>query len=319
MKKLIVTSTDDKFAPGCAVLLHSLKKNMSIFNECDVKVFYTSLGEQSKQIIRRVCPKADFEMPKDFDYCKGIKTLYGEDNQDTYLCLESFKQSEYDRVAYIDTDMLCIGDMSDIFSENLDYDMMACIGSKPLNIKQSFYRNGISKFNAGFMVIGKKHLDGRKTYNDLIDIVERAKSKKNNNQYRIMHKTAPTFNDQDAIKIYWQNRGVFILPDWYNFKNFGAGPRPEDFKRTDDLFRQHLDNIKLIHYSGKRKPWANSTDRSGPSIDGKIPGMYDVCSVADPVEMNRSLAMHMWHDYYEECFGKKCINDWYKHDKEMRW
>ena len=319
MKKLIVISTDDKFAIGCSVLLYSLKKNMSIFEDCDVKVFYTNLSENSKNLIKSVCPKAVFETPENFDYCKGIKTLYGESNQDTYLCLESFKQTDYDRVAYIDTDMLCIGDISDIFSEDLNYGLMACYCPKFINNKSIYYENGISKFNAGFMVIGKENLDGERTYNDLISIIKRAKNAKLGDNYRVLHKTSATFNDQDAIKIYWQSRPVFVLPDFYNFKNFAHGPSPEDFKRTDGLFRENLENIKIIHFSGKRKPWANKTDRSGPSIDGKIPGMYDVCSVANAEEMNRSLAMHIWHEYYEECFGNKCINDWYKHDKTMKW
>jgi len=319
MKKLIVTSTDDKFSIGCALLLYSLSKNMSIFGDCDVKVLYTNLSQENKNLIKRVCPKVVFETPKNFDYCKGIKTLYGDSNQDTYLCLEAFKESDYDRVAYIDTDMLCIGDISDIFSEQLDYSIMACAGTKSINKNPTHYKHGISKFNAGFIVIGKENLKNSKTYNDLIWLVENAKNTKQGNYYRVLHKKSLTFNDQDAIKIYWQKRPVFILPDWYNFKNFGHGPKEQDFKKTDDIFRENLKNIKIIHYSGKRKPWANKTDRSGPSIGGKPPGSYDVCSVADPEEMNKSLAMHMWHEYYEECFGEKCMNDWYKHDRTMVW
>ena len=176
MKKLIVTSTDDKFAVGCAVLLFSLQKNMSIFEDCDIKVFYTNLSEKSKNLIKGVCPRAKFETPENFDYCKGIKTLYGESNQDTYLCLESFKQSDYDRVAYIDTDMLCVGDISDIFTENRGHSMMACVGAKHVNKKHAQYNGGISKFNAGFMVIGKEHLKNAETYTDLISIVKNAKT-----------------------------------------------------------------------------------------------------------------------------------------------
>ena len=319
MKKLIVTTTDDKFAPGCAVLLYSLQKNMKDFHECDVKIFYTSLSQSNKDMIKSVCPKVTIQEPEDFDYCKGIKTLYGEDNQDTYLCLESFKQSEYDRVAYIDTDILCISDISYIFSDKLDYGMMACAGTKALNEREKYHPHGFSKFNAGFMVIGKENLAKNRTYNKLINIVKEASTTKSNDEYKILGKKAPTFNDQDAIKIFFRNNPVFILPDWYNFKHFGHGPSKKDFKRTDKNFRVHLDDIRLIHYSGKRKPWANITDRSTPSDDGRIAGVYDVCSMADPKEMNKSLAIHMWHEYYEECFGERCENDWYLHDREDRW
>ena len=316
MKKLIVTSSDDKFATGCAVLLYSLKKNMSIFDECDVKVFYTNLSEESRNLIKSVCPKVVFEKPKDFDYCKGIKTLYGEDNQDTYLCLESFRQTEYDKVAYIDTDMLCVGDISNLFHEQYKLGMMACLGKKQFYSKLTEHKNGIEKFNAGLMIIGKEHLEGEKTYKDLVSIVKKAKETKDDDVYKVLHKTSKTFNDQDAVRIYWTNRPVIILPDWYNFKLFGFYGKYEEH---DKFFRDFLHMVKIIHYSGKRKPWANKTDRTRSLNDGAISGAYDVCSVGDPEEMNKSLAVHVWHDYYEECFGKKCINDWYKHDKTMSW
>ena len=50
----------------------------------------------------------------------------------------------------------------------------------------------------------------------------------------------------------------------------------------------------------------NITDRS------KDNGRFDVCSIADPMLMNHSLAMHTWHNYYKECFGEWCKTDWYK-------
>ena len=120
------------------------------------------------------------------------------------------------------------------------------------------------------------------------------------------------FNDQDVIRVYFSSAPTHILPDWYNFKNFCLGP---NFEETNKIFDTHQNDVKILHFSGKRKPWANKTDRSGGPVDGKIAGIYDVCSVADPEEMNNSAACHIWHDYYEECFGEKCINDWYRHDR----
>ena len=315
MKVLFCTSANDKFAKGCALLLYSLKKNLNNFDDYQYKVFYLSLSEENKKMIKSIMPKVTFERPNDFSYCEGIKTLYGEENQDTYLCIESFKQEGYDKVLWVDSDMLCVNDFSNILSNN--HAMSACLTkSVSFNTKEKMMSHGVQKFNAGFMMINKQHLQDKKTYNDLVQIIKKAKDNKTNNSYRVLHKTSNTFNDQDAIRIYWTNRPTNILPDWYNFKKFGTLGR---FKEDDRFFEDNLDKIKIIHYAGKRKPWANKTDRSLKTDDGVMAGKYDVCSVSDPEQMNKCLAIHIWHDYYEECFGEKCLNDWYLHDRSMRW
>ena len=153
------------------------------------------------------------------------------------------------------------------------------------------------RFNAGFFVIGKQHLNDYKVYNDLVSIVKkRAKPGQDH-----------IYNDQDAVVEYWVHgegtkHGFYAVPSFYNYREFGV---LDDFS-GDKLLRQLIDETKIIHYSGKRKPWGNITDRS------KDNGKYDVCSVADPELMNDSIAMDIWHTYHKECFGNHCKTDWYK-------
>ena len=59
----IATSTD--FAIATAVLIYSLKKNLRVYNDCDVKVLYNNLDSHSQNLIRKVKEDVIFEGPKD--------------------------------------------------------------------------------------------------------------------------------------------------------------------------------------------------------------------------------------------------------------
>ena len=261
-------------------------------------------------MISSAASNVTFENPKEMDYCNNAITIHGHSNKDTYLCLETFSQQEYDQVICLDSDMLCINDLSEIMSDEYsEYPIMGCNkgneyrkrgvdrDSQPINT----LRQSGSKFNAGFMAVNSFHLkDDLKTYNDLKNIVRVATSGDN----------PKPFNDQDAIVQYWLSRPVFILPDFYNWKMWGAIGGSKEIeewgRKQDKMFRDNINNIKIIHYSGKRKPWGNKTKR-GDKHNGK----YDVCSVGDHTFMKNTLANKIWHEYWEECFGEKFKTDWY--------
>ena len=307
MKKvLFFTTTDDRMSKGCALLIYSLKKHIPNFDDYDMKVVYNNLSDDNKKMISDVHSEVIFEKPFDTEFCKNIPTLYGNNNQDTYLCFDSFRQLDYDKVVVLDSDMLCVGDFSELWlKEKFNKPLIAChkSGLNRRNVQNSedgpiFQMMHNGKFNAGFFVIGKEYLKDYKVYNDLVSITKKRSNGK-------------IYNDQDAIVEYWvggdgTKKGWYVVPAFYNYREFGVGPGPKEFEPGDKLFRKVVDETKIIHYSGKRKPWGNITDRS------KDNGRFDVCSIADPMLMNHSLAMHTWHNYYKECFGEWCKTDWYK-------
>ena len=93
------------------------------------------------------------------------------------------------------------------------------------------------------------------------------------------------------------------MPDGYNFKNWG-GARVNIKKNIgaggEKLFQLCKEHIKIIHFSGRRKPWASHIDTGTKT---KNP-----CSVSGLKELKNSTPAKMWHEYYEECFGEKCHN-----------
>ena len=152
MKKYVfcIPASDD-FALAAAVLIYSLKKNIKVFDECDVKIPYNNLNEESKNLIRKAHKDTIFEQPVDSSFYKYIpKTIYGPDNYDVYLSFETFAQTGYKKSIYLDADMLCTSDFSDIIEDSAQI---------------------IWKFpNLGIMIAGEKYLTGE-AYKKMIELV----------------------------------------------------------------------------------------------------------------------------------------------------
>ena len=256
MKKYVfcIPASDD-FALAAAVLIYSLKKNIKVFDDCDVKIPYNNLNEKSKNLIRKAHPETIFEKPVDSSFYKHIpKTIYGPDNYDVYLSFETFVQTEYEKSIYLDADMLCTSDFSDIIE----------------NEKQVIWKYP----NLGILILGKKYLD-KNIYKQMIDLVLNTNIKNS------------PLGDQDAVKHVFgpNNPDVLIISELYNFQHFGAGGHGNP-ERYDSLHEQ----IKIIHYSGRRKPWAPVWDGDD---DNKNCVRYSSL-------LSNNNAAKIWYKYYDE-------------------
>ena len=55
MKKYVICiATSSDFAIATTILIYSLKKNLSVYDQCDIKVHYNNLNDYSKELIRKV-------------------------------------------------------------------------------------------------------------------------------------------------------------------------------------------------------------------------------------------------------------------------
>lgn len=240
MKVLICLSSDDRFAKGVAVMIYSLHKHNKF--PFDVKVFYNNLSEESKSLILKVDPTVIFQKPSTTDFCKHSTTIYGNNNTDVYLCFESFLQIGYDKVICVDADMVCVGDLSRLI--HMGHDFMAVRSNiKFIDYPEKF---GAEKFNAGFFVVGKKYLN-KTVYNTLTDLV-------------ITKTHNSSGADQDTLNIYFKDK-VFLLDSGYNFKFFGGAPQGGNCG-DHNMYVARKDRIKILHFTGRRKPWAEDETES---------------------------------------------------------
>ena len=143
MKDILLTTVcNDEYVLGAKVMLYSMKRNINNLDRCDFKIYYNDtvapLSEENKESFRKIIPDIIIEhVDKECYLNSKIPYDRNEGSKAAYLTLESFNETDYNKVILFDVDMLCIGDISDLFDTDLQF--------------------GIWKGNTGFVVLGKKY------------------------------------------------------------------------------------------------------------------------------------------------------------------
>lgn len=257
MKLLLVTVCNDNYITGMLVFLFSLLKHNNL--ECDLKIYYKdNLSLENQNKIKKLYKNIMFENVQDPD----LKTMYP-----AFLSLLCFKEIEYDRVVFLDCDILCIGSITKLL--NFKNNFCVCLDQNslfPTKKKFNIFFGGfkpITEINTGVFVINKFHLN-LETFEKLKTI-----AKKN-----IRLKREKLW-DQTVLNKFFRFKNITIIPSIYNC-------RKQMLKNKNP--KNH--NIKLIHYCGTYKPFIfnNSGYVNAPT---KYKTTYNSI-------------YKLWDEYYEE-------------------
>jgi hypothetical protein len=262
-RTLFCTVSDDRFAPGCKVMLYSLQRHCSEFSRADVRVFYddalSPLSAGSQHSIRSAVPQVEFEAVE----CGAYRTakVPRECRRPAYLALETFRQSDYEHVIFVDADMLCLADISPVLKQTHDCDFLACAAWRDAgnpyhqvgrHVGRWAQRRWFGMFgrrrvilNTGFFWVGKPFRTSA-VYRALLQHVCRRTSKRG-------------LTDQWAINTFFGTRQarLNLLPDTYNWRDLRAFGTPG-----------MAESPKILHYVGGRqqpKPWLPGAPRDLPA------------------------------------------------------
>ncbi|WP_311753243.1 glycosyltransferase [Proteus columbae] len=140
-----------------------------------------------------------------------------------------------DRVLYLDSDMLCIGDIYSLIELDFNNNIIAavhdeCVPSK--YIKEIGLRNDDVYFNSGVIYFNIPKWIGEDILSLFMELIGKRKY---------------NYPDQDVLNLLLNNK-VKFLPKYYNSFFY-------DDRNIDE-------NVILLHYAGPSKPWY-SIDRAG--------------------------------------------------------
>jgi len=234
-KFVVTTVCNDLFVPGLKSLIKSIIKHNVWFNY-DIVVFHnnssTKLSNKSKKDLTNFYSKIKFKNVDDIYDKINIKKNSRKRFISSFLTIETFNMIGYDKAIFLDSDMLCLGDLSDVFSYDIDFGVTRDTNKYNLQTKNSYNKN--ITFNGGFLVVGKRYLNS-KTYNDLFDLC---------------NNTTTDFADQFVMNEYFKNKNIFYFNSKYNA-----------LKRCfpDEKFNNVFNDVRLLHFVGK-KPWINDKD-----------------------------------------------------------
>jgi glycogenin len=226
--------TTNEYLEGVLVLYYSLMKTQpkypflllvtpNVSQEILDKLFQHKINYK---IVNYIQNATDFSSNE-----KSVRWKY------THSKLEIFGQTEFEKLVYLDADMLVLQNIDDLFEKP---HMSAAIPSGLL----PEYASKHTHLNSGLMVI-EPSLD---LYNDMM-----SKIRENATKYP---------GDQDFIQAYY--------PDWPSQKELHLDTKyhifHSDLEQYNKLFGYQLNNsknsVKVIHYIGSVKPWQKKQEIS---------------------------------------------------------
>jgi len=235
-KILYITVCSDSYVPGLVALIKSILKHNPNFN-FPFKVInhdkYCPLSEKSKNLLFKLYNKFIFDIVNDFKANETVKIKHERLNLGCYLSFYAFNQIDYDRVIFLDSDLIVLKNINILNTigkdNNNDCDFCACFDKK--NTKRKIYKKAkmYEDINTGLMIITKK-FNNKKTFNDLIQLM---------NSKRMVRLV-----DQDIINKYFKDKQITYLPIKLN---------KQVKKNYRNVTKIHEDDI-ILHFHGP-KPW----------------------------------------------------------------
>lgn len=237
----IFFAIDDAYTPFLAVALQSLVDNASKDYQYLIKILHTNVQEEHmKQIKKYESKNVSIEFVDLTYYIGKVKDkLYTRDyyTNTTYFRLflpELYPQ--YDKVLYLDSDIIVLGDISKLYNTEMGSNLVAAAPDDIIQYNKVFqdYAElvvGVAKykhyFNAGVLLMNLDELRKFKFQEKFLYLLGTVKFS--------------VAQDQDYLNRLCKGRVTLISHDWDVMPYVNEETKPED--------------IKLIHYNFAYKPW----------------------------------------------------------------
>lgn len=143
----IVFSTDDNYVLPLAVAIKSLIDNRNKKDEYKIFVFHDELSEESKERIKSVCKGTFLEFVNVNSFLKGVD-FYSVGHFTKAMYYRFFIPqvlSDYDKVLYLDCDILVKGDIGKLYDVDLGDNVIA--GNRMFGDDNEYVNSGVLLFN----------------------------------------------------------------------------------------------------------------------------------------------------------------------------
>jgi len=251
-KYAIVTITDDSFIQGTEVLFYTFLKYNPWF-EGDLIILENDLSSKCKKALSYFPNLIYHSIGKELLNRIKILTFYlphYQSIQRRFYSLEVFNLSNYQKILFLDSDMLFKGNIHTLFSKNSsnlivvpDYQYFLNKKREKLSYlpiheeKEEKTKEYLYGFNSGMMMINVKNLSPN-TYFSLLKLLN-----------PIIYKEVQTAHtDQYLLNHFFHNHTSFVSSK-YNFLLHAK-------KAIEQKENPTFEEIILIHYSKKTKPWS---------------------------------------------------------------
>ncbi len=252
----VVFSTDENYAPFVSACVESIRGNSSKEYLYEVYVFNVGLPERIIKTLEAAT--AENISVKCVDVSSNIESIADRLYSHSYFSREMYYRilipevlSQYDKVIYLDCDMIVLGDLSELYNMDIgDNCIAACrnlMHSKMRDyVENDLHLNSDRYINSGMLVINCKSFI-EQNIRDLI--FEEIK----------LHDVL-RYPDQDLINLVCKDK-IYYLPLKWNYlwhlERLNKSSNNELKLIEADLaeYKQTKSDICIMHYTGDKKPW----------------------------------------------------------------
>ncbi|MFA6295134.1 MAG: glycosyltransferase [Candidatus Paceibacterota bacterium] len=241
--------TTDDYLPGLLVLYRSLiatntRYSFLVLLTEDISTDTISILE--RQHIPYKIVKTKINNPTDIDH--------GHRWFPTYSKLNVFDQTQYNKIVYLDADMLILRNIDELFK----YSHMSATNAGSMLPKKQDRRH--LNLNSGLIVIQPSQL----LFNDMISKIGKIEGLESGGGDRPIHGS-----DQDFINAYfpeWPDRKELHLDHKYNIFHY-------HLDEYNKLFGYTIEDgpkpISIVHYASYLKPWNIKSDEINKMVNNQ--------------------------------------------------
>lgn len=246
MTPLIIAFTPNYFVPAATTLKSVLEVSAKDSRYEVVCLVTEDIPDRQKEKLERMVGE---RMQFKYVNCAGrlqgayIDPRYSE--AASYRLLLPELLPEYDKVAYIDCDVIVRNDIARLYNEtNLDDYLLAAVAEAAIE-KQGERWEALgcdprNYFNSGFLLMNLKQMREEGTSAKMLEA---------------LHADYLEFPDQDVLNIVCQGRTLLLPPIYNSIRTFFISKYKPDFlKRYTEKDWKDVQNHGTIHYTGG-KPW----------------------------------------------------------------
>ncbi len=240
----LVTILNNPFADHFYVFINSFLENNPWFNG-DLIIMYSDelsqLSDDKIEELKFFYRKTIFKKIDTTGHYNDVITLFKSKISKNFhrfipsvLTIETFNFIDYDKVLYLDSDMLVVNSLRDLYL--IDHDIVATRDTSDYIRKPVIKKSGSDEIplNGGFLLLNGSFMRSDKHVKNMLNLFPKIKS--------------PKFLDQSLLNEYLKNFDVLFVSSDYNLLK-----RCFDDTKAEELVRS-LKDIKIIHYVGE-KPW----------------------------------------------------------------
>lgn len=235
----VVLITDDNYTVPTAVTVESIKRNS--ISDVEIYVLGVGISLQNKKYLERAGAKVietNVQLPQ----------FTGTHPHVSAAALLKFDLPnifcDYDKILYLDTDMIILRDLGELFNTKLGTHYAAVVKDMSGTIEESHHikLKHHDYFNSGMMLLNLKKMRRDDISAKLVD-------------YK-MTKDTGHFMDQDCLNAVFNENVIYVSPIYNWMAPNQLHYKPAEVMGFYDIdFEPTLENAVIVHLTNRKKVW----------------------------------------------------------------